>query len=112
MLYLGSLSNLLGGKMTSITLLLNLTLISLDVFTWLILINIVASWLLAFGVINYSNPIVHKVMRIVYGVTEPVMSPVRNALPSFGGLDLSPIVILFAIQGLKKASVTLFYSML
>ena len=98
--------------MAMITLLLNLILIGLEVFTWLILINVVASWLLAFGVINYSNPIVHKVMGFIYGVTEPVMLPIRQALPSFGGLDLSPIVILFAIQGLKKAAVVLFYKML
>ena len=100
------------GEKTIITLLLDLILIGLEAFTFLILINVVASWLLAFGVINYSNPIVEKIMRVVYAVTDPILRPVQNILPSFGGLDLSPVVILFAIQGLKKAVVSLFYNLL
>ena len=90
------------------SVLLNIVLFTLEVFTWLVLVNVVASWLLAFGVLNYSNPIVYKIMNTVYRITEPVMSPVRSAMPSLGGIDLSPIVVLFAIQGLRQGAIWLF----
>ncbi len=90
-------------------LLFEVALWVLEAFTWLILVNIVMSWLMAFGVINYSNAIVYKIMRVIYSITEPVMNPVRNALPSLGGLDFSPIVVLLAIQGLQQGIVWLFY---
>jgi YggT family protein len=55
------------------------------------------SWLTAFNVINERNQFVHMLLRVLYSLTEPVYRPIRRILPSFGGLDLSPIVVLLGI---------------
>jgi YggT family protein len=57
----------------------------------------VVSWLTAFGVINTYNRSVAMVLDVLYRLTEPVYRPIRQFLPSLGGLDLSPLVVLIII---------------
>lgn len=73
----------------------------LGLFTWVIIISAILSWLLAFGVINRYNPVVDAVWRVVTGLTEPVLRPIRQILPDLGGIDISPIVVLVAIFFLR-----------
>ena len=82
------------------------------VLTWLVVINVVSSWLFAFGILNPSNTIVSRVMDIIYKMTEPILMPVRNVIPSIGGLDLSPIIVLLALQGIKQIIVWLYLQIL
>lgn len=84
-----------------VALLLTLDLI-LGILTWLIIASAVMSWLFAFNVVNPSNQFVSTVGRALYQVTEPLMRPVRRVLPSVGGLDLSPIVVLVVIFFLRN----------
>ena len=67
-------------------------------YVFIILAGAVLSWLLAFNVINYSNPFVRSLWQGLNAVTEPLLGPNRRMLPSFGGLDLSPIVLILACQ--------------
>ena len=69
----------------------------LEFYKWIVIVAVIVSWLTAFNVINERNQFVNMLLRVLYALTEPVFRPVRRVLPSFGGLDLSPIVVLFAI---------------
>jgi YggT family protein len=69
----------------------------LEIYKWVIIASVIVSWLTAFNVINERNQFVHMLLRVLYSLTEPVYRPIRRILPSFGGLDLSPIVVLLGI---------------
>jgi YggT family protein len=69
----------------------------LEFYKWIVILAVIVSWLAAFNVINERNNFVRAALRILYALTEPVLRPIRRVLPTFGGLDLSPIVLLFVI---------------
>ena len=73
----------------------------LDIYEWVVILAVIVSWLTAFHVINERNNFVHTLLRILYSLTEPVFRPVRRVLPAMGGLDLSPIVVIVALETLK-----------
>jgi YggT family protein len=69
----------------------------LDLYWWLVIIQAVISWLIAFNVINtYSRPVA-MVLDFLYRITEPALRPIRRFVPPFGGLDLSPLILLLII---------------
>jgi YggT family protein len=69
----------------------------LDLYWWVVIIAVVLSWLVGFGVINTYNQVARTVVRAFHALTEPVFAPIRRIIPPFGGLDLSPLIVLFAI---------------
>ena len=71
---------------------LYIILVVLDIYIWLLIAAAVLSWLVAFNVINTRNQFVAMVGDFLYRITEPVLRPIRNMLPSLGGIDLSPVV--------------------
>lgn len=73
----------------------------IDLYFWIILAAVVSSWLVHFGIINYSNPTVRSILRGLAALTEPVLAPIRRFLPSMGGLDISPIIALIGLQFLR-----------
>jgi len=73
----------------------------LGFYSWIIIISAVVSWLIAFNVINTYNRMVASLVEILYRLTEPVLRPIRRIIPNLGGLDLSPVVVLFAIWFLQ-----------
>ncbi len=81
---------------------LDIIMIVLELYSWVILATVVLSWLTAFNVINMRNRFVYMVNESCYRLTEPVMRPIRRVLPFMGGLDLSPIIVLLAITFLQK----------
>ena len=66
----------------------------IDLYTYVIIAGVVMSWLMAFGVINSSNPMVRSIWQGLNALTEPLLGPIRRALPNMGGIDISPIVLL------------------
>ena len=75
----------------------------ISIYTWVIIIGAVLSWLIAFEVINTRNRFVYTVVDIINRVTEPVLAPLRRILPDLGGIDISPVVLLlllFFVQNL------------
>lgn len=76
---------------------LDIILILLQLYWWVLLIMIILSWLISFNVINTRNQFVAAVWRVVNQLTEPVLGPIRRFIPSFSGLDLSPLVAFLAI---------------
>jgi YggT family protein len=74
----------------------------LSVLMWIIIIQVVLSWLFAFNVLNTSSGGVRAFTLALERVTAPIYRPIRRILPDFGGIDFSPLVILILIQVLKK----------
>ena len=74
----------------------------LQLYIFIIFAMVIMSWLLAFNVINRHNRFVDAVWRTLMAMTEPVLRPIRSIMPNLGGLDLSPLVLLFAIFFLRE----------
>jgi YggT family protein len=74
----------------------------LSVLTWIIIGQVILSWLLAFNVLNTSSQGVRTFALALERLTAPLYRPIRRLLPDFGGLDFSPLVILILIQVIKK----------
>jgi len=74
----------------------------LDLYFYVIIAAVIASWLVGFGIINSYNPIARSILRALHAMTEPVFAPVRRILPALGGLDLSPLVVLLLLSFLRN----------
>ena len=84
-------------------------LLILDIYIWLLIAAAVLSWLIAFNVINTRNQFVAMVVDFLYRITEPVLRPIRNVLPSLGGIDISPVVLILIIILLKDIIIRYIY---
>ena len=76
---------------------LDVVLLALELYSWVIIASAIISWLVAFNVVNTRNDVVRAVLTGLYQVTEPVLRPIRRRLPDMGGLDISPIILLLGI---------------
>ena len=76
------------------------SIISLYIYT--LLAYVIASWLIAFKIINPWQPLVRWILQSLGGLHEPLLSRIRNVLPSLGGIDISPIIVLLAVQFLRN----------
>jgi len=81
----------------------------LQLYTFVIIVQVVISWLVAFGVLNLSNPQAARLTEGLNKLTEPVMEPVRRYVPAIGGIDLSPIIVIFAIMLLEQLVSRIFF---
>lgn len=79
----------------------NLLVTIIDLYWWVVIAMAVMSWLIAFDVVNMRSSAVYSIWRALEALTEPVLRPIRNLLPSLGGLDISPIILLLALSFLK-----------
>lgn len=82
--------------------LLDVILLVLQFYTWLIIAAAILSWLVAFNVVNARNDVVRAVWDFLYRVTEPALRPIRRVLPNLGGIDVSPIILLLGIFFLQR----------
>ena len=78
-----------------------LILTILDIYFWILIAMVVMSWLTAFNIINNQNNVVRQVNYALYRLTEPVLGPIRRFLPDLGGLDISPIIAIIALQFIR-----------
>jgi YggT family protein len=83
----------------------------IQIYTWVIIISAVLSWLIAFNVINTQNRFVYTVVDVLYRVTEPALAPIRRILPDLGGVDISPVVLLLLLYFLQNLIIELFGSL-
>ena len=74
----------------------------LNVLFWIIMIQVILSWLFAFNVINHHNDMVRSIVRGLDAVTAPIYRPIRRVLPDFGGLDFAPMIVLLLIYILQR----------
>jgi len=80
---------------------LDIVIIILDLYVWLLIAAAILSWLVAFNVINTHNQFVRSLLHALDRMTSPIYRPIRKILPDFGGLDFSPMVVLLLIYVLR-----------
>jgi YggT family protein len=83
-------------------MLLQIVDLLLSVLMWIIVIQAILSWLVAFNVVNTSNDFVRQALMALDRMTEPLYRPIRRVMPDFGALDLSPMVVLLLIYILRN----------
>ena len=74
----------------------------LQLLVWIIIVQVILSWLVAFNVINTQSNFVRTVLTTLDRLTDPLYRPIRKILPDFGGIDFSPIVLILAIQIIRR----------
>ncbi|WP_114227390.1 MULTISPECIES: YggT family protein [Sphingomonas] len=87
--------------MLLIKIILDVAVILLNVLWWIVVIQVVLSWLVAFNVLNTSSEGVRRFLVALDRFMAPLYRPIRRILPDFGGLDLSPIVLILIITILQ-----------
>ena len=73
----------------------------LGLLSWAIILNAILSWLVVFDVINLRNRFVYSLSHFLEAVTRPIMRPIQRIVPSLGGVDISPIIVLLIIWGVR-----------
>jgi YggT family protein len=81
---------------------LDIILIVLDLYVWLLIASAILSWLIAFNVVNTRNQFVAAVAEFLYRITEPMLAPIRSFMPNLGGLDISPIILILIIMFIQR----------
>ena len=69
----------------------------LKIYTYVVIANVVISWLVAFNVLNTSNRFVYSILEFTYRLTEPFLNRIRRFLPNLGAFDISPIILLLLV---------------
>ena len=88
---------------------LDVILIVLQIYTWVVIAAVVLSWLIAFNIINLRNDFVAMIANGVYQLTEPLLAPIRRKMPNLGGLDLSPLILLLGVFLIQRVIVYYIY---
>jgi YggT family protein len=81
---------------------LDIVLIAMDLYVWLLIASAILSWLIAFNVVNTRNQFVAGIAEFLYRITEPALRPIRQFLPNLGGLDISPIILILLIMLIQR----------
>ncbi|MEJ8475860.1 YggT family protein [Roseibium algae] len=76
---------------------LDVVLLILNLYTYVIIASAIFSWLYAFNIVNSSNQFIATIGQTLYNLTEPALRPIRRIMPNLGGVDLSPIALLLSI---------------
>lgn len=89
--------------------LLDVILLALRLYLYLVVAMAILSWLITFNVVNTRNPLVAGIGNFLYRITEPVLRPIRNMLPNLGGIDVSPVVLFLIIILIQQIIVYYIY---
>ena len=81
---------------------LDIILLVLQIYIWLLTAAAVLSWLIAFNVVNTHNQVVATIGEFLYRITEPALRPIRNLMPNLGGIDISPIIVILIIMFIQR----------
>jgi len=77
--------------------LLDVILLALQLYVWLLIAAAILSWLVAFNVVNTRNQLVAVIGDFLYRITEPALRPIRSMMPNLGGIDISPVILILII---------------
>jgi YggT family protein len=80
------------------------------IYFYVIIISVIVSWLIAFGVIHTYNRTVAMLVDALYRLSEPALRPIRRFLPNFGGLDISPVILLLLLWLIERELIQLEYT--
>lgn len=70
----------------------------INAFIFVIIIQVAVSWLIAFDVINAANPKAQKLIKLMHRITQPVYQPIQNIVPSIGGIDITPLIVILGLS--------------
>ena len=87
----------------------NILIWCLQLYTFIIIAQVIISWLVAFGVLNLSNPQAARLVEGLEKLTEPVMAPIRRYVPPIGSIDITPIIVIFAIMLIEQLIARIFF---
>lgn len=73
----------------------------ISIYIWLVIAQIVLSWLIQFNIVNARQPFVMQIGEFLYRVTEPALGPIRRRLPNLGGIDISPVILIIALTFIR-----------
>jgi YggT family protein len=99
-------SSVHGGFMRAI---LDVIMLVLQIYIWLLIAAAVLSWLVAFNVVNTRNQVVSMLGEFLYRITEPLLRPIRSMLPNLGGIDVSPVILILLIFLLQNVIIRYIY---
>ena len=71
-------------------------------YIWILIINAVVSWLVAFNVLNTSNRFVYSLLDVSYKLTDPPLNFIRKYLPNLGSIDISPVILILGLMFLRN----------
>ena len=74
----------------------------ITIYLWIIIINAILSWLVAFNVLNTQNKFVFSVLDVTYKLTDPALNKIRRFIPFFGSIDVSPVILILFIMFLRN----------
>jgi YggT family protein len=74
----------------------------IHLYIWILIANAVLSWLVAFNVVNPHNNVVRTIGEMLYRLTEPALRPIRQMMPSLGGLDISPVILIILLIFIQR----------
>ena len=74
----------------------------ITIYLWIIIINAILSWLVAFNILNTQNRFVFSVLDATYKITDPVLNKIRRFVPTFGSIDISPIILILGLMFLRN----------
>ena len=69
----------------------------LKLYSYVVIANVIVSWLIAFNILNTQNRFVYSILELSYRLTDPILNKIRRFLPNLGSLDISPIILLLLI---------------
>jgi len=73
----------------------------LTLYSYVVIANVIISWLIAFNVLNTSNRFVYSILEFTYKLTDPILYKIRGFLPNLGAFDISPVILLLLIWFIK-----------
>ena len=74
----------------------------ITIYLWIIIINALLSWLVAFNVLNTQNRFVFSVLEVTYKLTDPALNKIRRFIPTFGSIDISPVILILILMFLRN----------
>ena len=74
----------------------------ITIYLWIIIINAVLSWLVAFNILNTQNRFVFSVLDATYKLTDPALNKIRRFIPTFGSIDISPVILILVLMFLRN----------
>ena len=74
----------------------------ITIYLWIIIINAILSWLVAFNILNTQNRFVFSVLDATYKLTDPALSKIRRFIPMFGSIDISPVILILILMFLRN----------
>ena len=74
----------------------------ISIYIWILIINAIISWLVAFNILNTNNRFVYSVLDVSYKLTSPALNFIRRYLPNLGSIDISPVILILGLMFLRN----------